>query len=862
MVNQDSKLIAELERNDPIVFEPYNINSRQHKRSIFIKNCSPKPVSVGVMLKLDDQHENYHNWYSLTSETTNLDRLGKGKITITIEEYPLQHYRRELPISIEVYSIEKPEKIKCAPIKVTLTCDIDVVSFRIDAEQETVKGYPSQTLSIPIRIDNPSRVYDSSVEVSLKERDVKLPEWLKPNQKDSIRLTGLEEQKASVFEIQLPDIKHEEAMAHRSYPFEVEITDTKTKVKSRKQARLRIEPMGELKLKCSRPVQELPRLKGETDDQLTSSESNGTESDSSNKTASETAEQRKKTRQTSPTVFYEVSVENASNLPQRVQLRLDWTDEQLQEAQERNVDLRFVTQSQNQSDWQMINGITSELIELAPGGEETLYLELSYEQKLRAGTLNFDVVAENVSEGEKRPWETSRLPLTLQINVPSLGLWGLLFFLMFFLFLWAGLRGVRYGFRGQHQYPMTAVALQGTNRVWTGAGGWPDGEDGEGGEVFGWDINRYWLMNQVRGWEGSYLTDHQLTKSSQVRVIRPGLSESASGLMAVGLSNGDIYTFPRNQPESLTQLTPNQSGDASQADNFFDLAWSSENVLFSAHGSGTIERWDVEQPGNSRESYRTTTDPAQPIYSLANVRGHDADSRWLLFGSEHNQFGIWMWQDDPQKVIMMTLPSRQERTASEFLPIHGRQDFLSSFAEAPNDNRLLMIGDTTGSVRLLDLEKLRECFEPIAGKSRGSLRSPALDRRFQSGQEQNRRWHWHESDLPEPFCSNDLIAYENREQHGGAAVRSVAIAQHDGCHYGASVGDDGTVALWLFRDGDVGTGLLAPNSTRLGSVSRTGIGSVDIEIDADRNQVLIAVASDNRRVQIYRRGLRNYANCQ
>lgn len=859
MLNQDSALIAELEGNDndKIFFDPYDRRSRQHKRSIFIKNCSPKPVSVGVMLKLDDQHENYHNWYSLTSETTNLDGFGKRKITITIEEYPLQHYRRKLPISIEVYSIEDSEdteEIKRDSIKVTLTCDIDVLSFRIDSEQETVKGYPSQTLSIPIRIDNPSRVNDSSVDVSLKQRDVKLPNWLKPNQKDSIRLTGLEEQEASVFEIQIPDIKHEEAMAHRSYPFEVEMTDTKNKVKSRKQARLRIEPMGELKLKCSRPVQELPRLKGETDDQLTSSESNGTESDSSNETASETAEKRKKPSQKSKTVFYEVSVENASNLPQMVQLRLDRTDEQLQEAQERNVDVRFVTQSQNQSDEEKSDEMTSELIELAPGGEETLYLELSYEQKLRTGTLNFDVVAENVSEGEKRPWETSRLPLTLQINVPSLGLSGLLFFLVFFLFLWAGWRWVRYVFRGQHQYRMTAVALQGTNRVWTGAGEWQDGEGGERGEVFGWDINRYWLMNQVRGWEGSYLTDHQLTKLSQVRVIRPGLSESASGSMAVGLSNGDIYTFPPNQSEGASHLNRDESGD-----NIFDLDWSSENVLFSAHGSGQIRRWDVTE--ESQEDFYNT-DNNRPVYSIANVQGDDSVSRWLLFGLERNQFGIWMWRDDPQKVVTMALPSRGETTESTFSPIYSQEDFLSSFAVAPNDNRLLMIGDTTGSVRLLDLEKLRECFEPIAGQSRQSLRSPALDRRFQSGQEQNRRWHWRESDIPEPFCSNDLIAYENREQHGGAAVRSVAIAEHDGCHYGASVGDDGTVALWLFRDRDVETGSLAPNPTRLGSVSRTGIGSVDIEIDADLNQVLIAVASDNRRVQIYRRGLKNNANCQ
>ncbi|WP_159789988.1 WD40 repeat domain-containing protein [Sodalinema gerasimenkoae] len=850
-------------------FNPKDVNGRIPFR-ICVENRSGSYLAFSARVQLNEGFENNHSWYQVNPTVSKISHESETYFEIEIIDYPMRGVRGKVPISIEVFS-EEDETIR-ASLKTTIDIQsFESLGFDILSLDNKIRVDAGQTCKIPIRLHNYFRRNDIEVKFQFKTFGKPLSDWLSqdnPNQNKtrvSWIISDEESLEKELFEITVPPISDESAHTNSRYPFAIEMTykdaeKGQSEFTQQEWGTLIIKPTGELKLKCRTPVQELPSPQGHNPAKRKHSESDGTTQDSSDNRVSQASEGEPGQMLDSQTVFYEMSVKNASNLPQTVQLRLDWTDEQLEEAQERKVKLTFIPQAQNQSDEGKSDGMTSEPIELAPGGEETLYLGLCYEQKLRAGTLNFDVVAENVSEGEKRPWETSRLTLTLQVSVPSLSLWGPLFFLMVFLFLLAGSPWVRYWLRGQHQYPMTAVALQGTGRVWTGAGGWQDGEGGEGGQVFGWDINRIRPMNLVRGWEGTLLTPHQLPKSSQVRVIRPGLSESASGFMAVGLSNGDIYTFPRNQPDSLTRLTPKPSEDNSPTDNLFDLAWYSEDVLFSAHGSGEIQRWDVDQPGNSRESY--TIDPAQPIYSLANVRGHDADSRWLLFGSERNQFGIWMWRDDPQKVIMMTLPSRQERTASEFLPIHGRQDFLSSFAVAPNDNRLLMIGDTTGSVRLLDLHKLRECFQPIAGQSRASLRYPALDRRFQSGQEQNTRWHWRESDIPEPFCSNDLIAYENREQHGGAAVRSVAIAKHDGCHYGASVGDDGTVALWLFRDQDVETGSLAPNPTRLGSVSRTGIGSVDIDIDADRNQVLIAVASDNRRVQIYRRGLRDDSNCQ
>lgn len=860
MTNQAS-LIAEIdENNKQLTFNPADLKSKP-QFLLRVKNCSKNPVNVGVDLQLKDQNEINHDWYDLTSDTTNLPGYGERQIGITISDYPVQDFRKELPVLIKVYSINNPE-IKSEIEACIKTSEIDILKFTIDADNKTIKGYPNKTKSIPIRVYNPSRYRGIKVELSLKERDLWLPDWLK--QTYSRELNGYQEESFRAFEINIPEIGNDQAMADRSYPFDLEMTymQNETKFERHQPGTLIIKPTGELKFRCSTLVQELPSPESKTSASNNQSRTKSKGKNSSNGEDNQTGQTKQKPRWNSKTVFYEMSVENASNLPQTVQLKLDWTDEeQLQEAQERNLKFRFFRQSKKESeerfDQETLATIASEPITLAPDKKETLYLELSYGQKLRAGTLNFDVVAENISEGEKRPWENRRLPLTLQVNVPSLGFGGLLCFLMFLVFLLAGWRLVRYWNRGLHQYPMTAVALQGTDRVWTGAGEWRNGEDS--GEVFGWNINRYWLMNQVRGWEGSHLTDHQLPKSSQVRVIRPGLSESASGLMAVGLSNGDIYTFPRNQPDSLTQLTPNQSEDDSKTDNFFDLAWNSENVLFSAHGSGTIQRWDVNQPGNSRESY--TIDPPQPIYSLANVRGHDADSRWLLFGSGRNQFGIWMWRDDPEKVVTMALPSRRETTASMFSPIYGQEDFLSSFAVEHHDNRLLMIGDTTGSIRLLDLERLRECFSPIAGKPRRSLSYP--NRYFGPEQRRNNRWHWDESNSPEPFCSDfELIVYENRDQHGGAAVRSVAIAEYERCHYGASVGDDGTVALWLFRDSDVGTQELNPTPIELGSVSRPSLGSVDIEIDADRNQVLIAVASDNQRVDIYREDLRNHANCQ
>lgn len=819
--------VSFIQGEDGVNFDSKGVSGNDSFR-ICVENRSGSYLALSTRVQLGEGIENNHTWYQVNPTVSKIPHESETYFEIEITDYPIRGVKGKIPISIEVFSEEDKTISASLDTKVDIL-SFESLSFSIWSNRKEVRVGSGQIVKIPIHLQNHFRRNDLKVNFQLEIFSQPLSEWREKNKpqdkfSESWTVSKEEYQSKELFEITIPGIAQKAVSANSRHHFAVIMTyhnvkNGQSEFTQRDEGTLIIEPTGSLKFTCDQPSQELPPAKSEKISQ-------------------------------GQTVSYGMSVENASNLPQTVQLKLACTEEQLQEAQECNLEFRFV-ESEDESEKRPLETIVSKPITLAPDEEETLYLELSYGQKLRAGTLNFDVVAENISEGEKRPWENRRLPLTLQVNVPSLGLGGLLCFVMFLLFLWAGWRLVRYWNRGLHQYPMTAVALQGTDRVWTGAGAWRNEEDS--GELFGWDINRNWLMNRVRGWDGAHLTSHQLHKSSQVRLIRQGLSRSdTSGLMAVGLSNGEIYTFRRNQPESRSLLNSDESGD-----NLFDLAWNDETVLFSAHGSGQIRRWDVTPPGDLGSSIRNN----QPVYSIANVRGHAPDSRWLLFGSGRNQFGIWMWRDDPEKVVTMALPSQRETTASMFSPIYGQEDFLSSFAVEHHDNRLLMIGDTTGSIRLLDLERLRECFSPIAGKPRRSLSYP--NRYFGPEQRRNNRSHWDESNSPEPFCSDfELIVYENRDQHGGAAVRSVAIAEYERCHYGASVGDDGTVALWLFRDSDVGTQFLNPTPIELGSVSRPSIGSVDIEIDADRNQVLIAVASDNQRVDIYRRGLKNDRNCQ
>lgn len=219
-----------------------------------------------------------------------------------------------------------------------------------------------------------------------------------------------------------------------------------------------------------------------------------------------------------------------------------------------------------------------------------------------------------------------------------------------------------------------------------------------------------------------------------VRVVR--YRPVSNDLVAAGLENGDVEIWSAIAPQREPLKTLSRQKD----DRVLDLAFSRDaRYLFSSHGSGTVEQWQVDRLLSSPSSLPQPAANRTPAlgfaaYALAPV-GDAGDT--LAIGGQFNQLVLWNWQKNTQ-------------TALKYPP-GSKDDYILSLATAEYQPDLLAVATNQGKLTLLSCNQ-------------GSCQITD---------------EWQGSDRP---------------------LQAIALSPN-GC-YLASTGDDGRVMLWgLAADG-------------------------------------------------------------
>ncbi|WP_427161548.1 hypothetical protein ACQFX9_08290 [Aliinostoc sp. HNIBRCY26] len=292
----------------------------------------------------------------------------------------------------------------------------------------------------------------------------------------------------------------------------------------------------------------------------------------------------------------------------------------------------------------------------------------------------------------------------------------------------------------------------------------------------------------VAGFRNPFINQHDgkiadnIGKS--VRVVR--YKPVDNDIVAAGLENGEIQLFDvikgKKEPKVTFLFNP--------ADRVLNLEFSEDShYLFSAHGSGWILKWDINDAllGNP-ENLNQPTKKQKVDFSAYGLALVGKDKQDLVIGGRYNNLAIWNSREDKLRKISYTNPGSQN-------------DYIVGLASAEYNPDLLAVADTRGQITLWNM---KSCL------SQNSSQCELID-----------QWN---------------------DGHKGKPVRSVALSR-DGC-YLVSGGDDSRVMLWpLTKDGR----RALPNGKEVRTNSQK-FNSVDIKIV--RNRILIISGNDDHRVRL------------
>ncbi|MEO1590743.1 MAG: WD40 repeat domain-containing protein [Cyanobacteria bacterium J06632_22] len=213
-----------------------------------------------------------------------------------------------------------------------------------------------------------------------------------------------------------------------------------------------------------------------------------------------------------------------------------------------------------------------------------------------------------------------------------------------------------------------------------------------------------------------------------IRVVR--YRPRNNDLLAAGLENGEIQLW-----DFLTQRTP-LTLVAQKDDRVFDLAFTPDSRnLFSAHGSGNVLRWNVENLGDA------PTQPQQQRnfnFALQSIALVGTEANTLALAGRFNRLVLWNFEKD-------------EQIAVDYPAGDGNQ-YIFDLDVAAQETSRLASSDNQGRIMLWNLE---DC---LAAR--------------------------------ETCRPTDQWA----DGHSGEAVNSVALTK-DAC-YLVSGGSDGHIKLW------------------------------------------------------------------
>ena len=252
-----------------------------------------------------------------------------------------------------------------------------------------------------------------------------------------------------------------------------------------------------------------------------------------------------------------------------------------------------------------------------------------------------------------------------------------------------------------------------------------------------------------------------------VRVIR--YKPTNNDQIAVGLENGEVQLWDLLKKSDKPKISFGQQRD----DRVLDLRFTPDSKsLISAHGSGQIFRWDLDQNQSGvKDKPNGKLQLEFAIYSTAIV----GDGQTLAIGGKFNRLELWNWQTNQHRSIPYIKPG-------------GQYDYIQSLATADYEPQTMASGDTQGTIVLWDM---KNC---------------SVD--------------------PNQPCR---VLDQWTTAHGNSPVRSVALSR-SGC-YLVSGGGDGRVMLWpLTADGRRASKHLAGILVDKSFSPKEAIQSVDVKV--------------------------------
>ena len=279
-----------------------------------------------------------------------------------------------------------------------------------------------------------------------------------------------------------------------------------------------------------------------------------------------------------------------------------------------------------------------------------------------------------------------------------------------------------------------------------------------------------------------------------IRVVR--YRPRNNDLFAAGLENGEIQLW-----DFLSQQSP-KSLVFQRDDRVFDLRFSHDSQhLFSAHGSGLVLRWAVDNLASlghgttpkQQHKFRFAVQSIAPI-AYFSTSSQEQPTHLLAVGGRFNRLVLWDFEN------------RQQQTLD--YPPGEPNHYFSSLDTADANSTRLATADNQGRITLWNLDK---CLK------NGTSCQPSD------------QWD---------------------DGHDGTPVNTVALSKN-AC-YLVSGGDDGRVMLWSLNT----TGQVMSHQ-QLAHLKKP-VNSVDL-LQQD-NTLLVVSGSDTHRVKLHRTKAKN-KNC-
>ena len=823
------------------------------KFKLEITNTSPKFLSFRIEAYLVGyERSEVHKWYSLTPRVCRKKPPGvTTEFEFTVEDSPIPGAEGEIPIVFKVSAFED-EKIwtkndECS-VKFEVQRYLSVSLLNPDPIYITPDDSDDRDpyeLSILVQnLRNRSMDVDIEVKSGENEQSSEINEnyqWsLTPKSSSSISLKA-NESRPIEFDVYPPRIEY--TYIKKTYQFSIDFITKKGGFREGVKANFEVLPCGKITFDPSdrnrKVIQKFP------DDRMPPEEFE-------DRFGMKFGDRLENDR----VIGYEFSVKNQTNVNRELSLSLDLSSN-AQSNKKLDCDFtifpqRFALSPQKEQAVWVLANIRRRPIWSDKTSSCELRLSTSLEQARERNNITIE------------PNQSYRL--TLANRAP---IWWKILAVLALLVALSSIPVVRYFLAKRHLDTVNTVRLiDSGNRVVSGA---------KDGSIFRWRV-AVSLVEQILQGGRNLIFRGSSYSDDAVRVIRERSRENSENVsIAVGLKNGEIQLW------NLANLGEEPQRLYSDGDNIFDLLFSRDpRYLFSSHGSGTIRRWDlnaIEETGKPSPDKVLKVDTAA-VYTIesASVLNSGIRRDLLFFGGQRNSFRVWELQSDASaelneidladksdgdrannEINRNNVASRararqslgvvydlssflieESQSADSFKPIIGEHDYLTSITAS---DRLLVTADNQGYVRFWDMDALKQCLDSTNEGERRNYLGEGYSYRTVD-------------------CNSSLIRWQD-SYHGGLPVRSVAVSYRDSCYYVASAGDDGQVILLSFKEDLLDfPDSSKPKLRKLQSYDRTQLNSVDIFIDSDLNQVLIANDADRGKVELHRHSLKNNANCQ